>query len=572
MAARMLLLSTSLVPVAPVASNRASLAFGGASRASVAMDASTRIAAGENAVDVVVIGSGIGGLSCASLLSKSGRRVAVLESHSIPGGCAHGFERQGFYFDSGPSLWNGMAKDGPNPLRQILSIINEDVPEWIQYPGWQMILPEGRFFFATGDSDAWKRVLKRFGGPRVLAEWEALEAFNRPIATASRGVPALLLRDDPLCLFMVLRYASGGFLRAGPQAGRLTGPFSAILEGAGVTDEFIRRWFDYLSFALSGLDASATLGAAVSYTFADLYEPGCLLDYPKGGSGAVVDALIRGIRKHGGVVQCSAHVDQILLDEEGSAVGVQLRNGTVINARQAVVSNAAASATVALLPEVARPAGRPGGGGRLNEALETTPSFMHLHLGIRGDGLDASDLDVHYSVILDDFGDIELPQNMVIVSIPTLLDPGLAPPGHHVIHAYYAADEPYGPWEGLDRRSAAYRELKARRAEDLWKAVDMIIPGVRDRLVVELVASPLTHERFLRRPGGSYGPTLFPADGTELPWARTQVKGLFHCGDSCYPGIGVPAVAASGAIAAFSIMSLGDHVRLVRDARERGII
>ena len=58
--------------------------------------------------DVVVIGSGIGGLSCAALLAYYGEDVRVFESHYHAGGCAHGFEIDGFHFDSGPSLWNGM--------------------------------------------------------------------------------------------------------------------------------------------------------------------------------------------------------------------------------------------------------------------------------------------------------------------------------------------------------------------------------------------------------------------------------------------------------------------------------
>ena len=57
-----------------------------------------------NEVDVVIIGSGVGGLCCAALLAKYGYRVTVCESHSIAGGAAHSFERDGYKFDSGPSL------------------------------------------------------------------------------------------------------------------------------------------------------------------------------------------------------------------------------------------------------------------------------------------------------------------------------------------------------------------------------------------------------------------------------------------------------------------------------------
>ena len=70
--------------------------------------------------DYVVIGSGIGGLSAASMLAYYGYSVVVLESHYLPGGVAHTFERGGFHFDAGPSLWNGMATKPYNPLREVI--------------------------------------------------------------------------------------------------------------------------------------------------------------------------------------------------------------------------------------------------------------------------------------------------------------------------------------------------------------------------------------------------------------------------------------------------------------------
>ena len=70
-------------------------------------------------VDYIIIGSGIGGLTCGALLRYYGYSVLVLESHYAPGGVAHTFERQGFKFDAGPSLWNGMSTKPYNPLREV---------------------------------------------------------------------------------------------------------------------------------------------------------------------------------------------------------------------------------------------------------------------------------------------------------------------------------------------------------------------------------------------------------------------------------------------------------------------
>ena len=78
---------------------------------------------GIDEADYVVIGSGIGGLSAAALLSYYGYSVVVLESHYLPGGVAHSFKRDGYLFDAGPSLWNGMATKPYNPLREVLGTI-----------------------------------------------------------------------------------------------------------------------------------------------------------------------------------------------------------------------------------------------------------------------------------------------------------------------------------------------------------------------------------------------------------------------------------------------------------------
>lgn len=407
--------------------------------------------ADEDEVDVVVIGAGVGGLSCAALLGEYGLRVRVLESHTIAGGCAHGFERGGYEFDSGPSLWNGMAQPSTNPLRQVLDALGvAEQIEWLPYDGWWMLLPEGRqFYFRTGDPASWEGTVLEFGGRRALDEWRALQAFVRPISEAAAAIPPLVLRDSVAALIPAARFALGGLLRAAPVSGYLTGPFRAVLDGARVTSPFLRHWFAYLAFALSGLDDAGTLGAAVAYTMRDLYPRGALLEYPRGGSKSVVDTLVRAIEARAGTVQLGAHVERIEVEGGGEgggrarATGVRLRSGAVVRARLAVVSNAHVEATVRLLPPHARPPARPGSGGPLNSALEMTPTFMHLHLGVDAAGLSDAEraargeepLTIHYSVILDDFADIGAPQNMVIVSIPTVLDPSLAPPGKHVVHA-----------------------------------------------------------------------------------------------------------------------------------------
>lgn len=80
--------------------------------------------------------------------------------------------------------------------------------------------------------------------------------------------------------------------------------------------------------------------------------------------------------------------------------------------------------------------------------------------------------------------DIDSPGNVIIISLPSLLDPSLAPEGCLTLHAYTAGNEPYDPFAGLDRKSEEYERLKAERAEVLWRAVEKVIPDVRSRLKV----------------------------------------------------------------------------------------
>jgi phytoene dehydrogenase-like protein len=504
--------------------------------------------------DVVVIGSGIGGLSCAALLARYGFDVIVCESHSIPGGAAHAFERNGFKFDSGPSLYSGLSySPSANPLRQVLDAIGSELP-CLTYDTWGCCLPEGDFNTSVG-AEQFCEVLMQFRGHDAVTEWQRLQGVMEPLASAATAIPPAALRFDLGAAKTVSRFAPS-LVKHIANVPKLTGPFSRIINGV-VKDPFTRNWLDMLCFLLSGLPADGTSTAEVAFMFADWYRPGVVLDYPIGGSGALVDALVQGLERHGGRLMLGAHVEQVLV-EGNQAVGVRLRNGKEIRVRRAVVCNTSVWDTLKLLPEKAVPK-------QFRAKRQATPecdSFMHLHLGINAQAL--QNLKCHYIVVNNWEAGITAPQNVVLISIPSILDPSLAPPGKHVIHVYTPGNEPYALWQGMDRRSQEYAKQKLLRAEVMWQALERIIPDIRSRCEVTLVGTPLTHERFLRRHRGSYGPaikagvSLFPGPSTPLP-------GLMCCGDSTFPGIGLPAVAASGMIAANTLAPVKKHLAMLQD-------
>ena len=502
--------------------------------------------------DVVIIGSGIGGLCCGALLARYGFGVIICESHSIPGGAAHSFERQGFTFDSGPSLYTGLSTpQTPNPLRQVLDAIHIDL-DWLTYDTWGCHLPEGQFKTTVG-AEQFCQVLHQLRGPGAVAEWRALQTHMAPLAEATNALPTAALRWDWGAIQTVGRFLP----RLWPHLmdlPRLSGPFSKVI--ASIQDPFIRNWLDLLCFLLSGLPADGTITAEMAFMFAEWYRPNVVLDYPVGGSGALVNGLVRGLENQGGHLHLNAHVQQIWVENK-RAVGIRLSNGEKIRARQAVISNASIWDTLPLLP----PNAVPENFRRQRQATPACESFMHLHLGIDGQDL-CPDLACHHIVVNDWNIGVAAPQNVVLISIPSLLDPSLAPPGKHAIHVYTPGNEPRQLWQGLKRTDPEYITLKQERAEVMWQALERVIPDIRQRCELTLVGTPLTHARFLRRHQGTYGPAIAAGQAT-FPGPKTPLPGLLCCGDSTFPGIGLPAVAASGMIAAHTIAPVAQQLKML---------
>ena len=507
--------------------------------------------------DVVVIGSGLGGLVAGGLLARYGRRVIVCESHTLPGGAAHAFERvtrgaseeggkgRAFTFDSGPSFFCGLGEVGSaNPITQVLTVLEETVETVPYEPFGYYHFPEGTLP-VYGDSARYQQEIESFC-PGGAAEFAALEEHLLKIYEPLKSIPTLALRADlQLLPLLLMRYpkAIAQLLPTLPDLGRSMGEVMAPY----VRSPWLKRLLDLECFLLSGLKCEETVAPEMAFMFGERSRS--MIDYPVGGSGALVDALVRGLKKWGGQLWLNSHVQKIVV-KNGRAQGVLLKNGTQITA-PTVISNATIWDTYRHLLD---PSDSPS--KYREEKLETpaVDSFMHLHLGIRADGL--KDVPIHHVVVHDSQTDITTPGNTCMVSIPTVLDPQQAPEGYHTVHAYTL--EPFEGW----RKDEHYASKKKEKAETLFRAVEKIIPDVRDRIELELIGTPLTHSRFLRRYKGTYGPAIKAKEG-RFPSGKTPVKGLHLVGDSTLPGIGVPAVAASAILCANSLVTLKESSSLL---------
>ncbi|WP_427162901.1 phytoene desaturase family protein [Aliinostoc sp. HNIBRCY26] len=493
---------------------------------------------------IIIIGSGIGGLCAAGLLARYGKQVIVCESHTMAGGAAHSFRRRGFEFDSGPSFYCGLTgKDSLNPIKQVLDALGESIQVIPYDPLGHYHFPEASLAVYSNPAQYHQELHKIT--PQGAKEFQKFEQRLLGLYEAMKGIPTLALRSDWQVILLLLQRYLPSLAKMLPYLSLVQSSVGNVMD-ATVKDPWVRRLIDLECFLLSGLKAHGTIAPEVAFM---LGERSRGVEYPVGGSAAIVDALVRGLEKWGGKLRLGCHVEQILV-EFGKVTGVRLRNGEVLSAA-IVISNATLWDTYnnLLCPEDLPAAYR-------DSALKTptVESFMHLHLGIRADGLD--NLTGHHVVVHDSSQDITTPGNTCMISIPSVWDKNLAPEGHHVVHAYTL--EPYVGWE----RNDEYEVKKREKAQSLYRALERIIPDIRERVVLELIGTPLTHAHYLRRYQGTYGPAIAAGNGL-FPSTHTPIQGLYRVGDSTLPGIGVPAVAASGILCANSLVNLGQMTELL---------
>ena len=276
--------------------------------------------------------------------------------------------------------------------------------------------------------------------------------------------------------------------------------------------------------------------------FSDRHAGG--INYPKGGVGVIAEKLVAGLEAHGGSIRYKARVTKVLV-ENNQAVGVRLADGEEIRAKR-VVSNATRWDTFAgegspkntLVDAENTPAAE----STWRRRYQPSSSFLSLHLGVKAEVI-PQDLHCHH-LLLEDWRAMEAEQGVIFVSIPTLLDPSLAPEGRHIVHTFTMSDIRH--WKGLSPK--AYAAKKEADAARLVERLESILPGLGSAIDVKEVGTPRTHRRFLGRMGGSYGP--IPANQLPgllpMPFNRTGLSHLYCVGDSCFPGQGLNAVAFSG--------------------------
>lgn len=501
--------------------------------------------------DVVVIGAGLAGLSAAAYLAKAGRRVMVLEHHSVPGGYAHEFKRRSYRFDVALHALDGAGPGGwLHPILDDLGVLDRVTFNRLD-PLYSLRVPDFELS-APADLNEYRRRLAAMfpeeasGIDRLVG---AMRDVARDVAAYGRdraaGVKVSQLEMPQRYPAMAAAFMSSwaDFMAAYVSDPQLQAVFSVL--------------WGYLGLPPAKLSAGLYALAWTSYHSNGGY-------YPIGGSQAISRAIEQTIVDHGGEIRYRQTVTNIEV-ADGRAVTVETDRGLRIGA-DLVISNAGPGVVVEM-------AGRehfPTDYLERIEADRPAVSNLVVYLGLNRDVATMGwnhhefflsedyDLDADYEAVMA--GDFDR-AGMVIADY-TRSDPGCAPEGGSVLQLLTLAPWDYanvwGTGGDLDgyRRNPEYRRIKAHAGERLLVRAEKLIPGLRDAIEVMEVATPLTNYRYGLQPGGSiYGREQTVANMLQRHSPKTPIPNLLLAG-AWISGGGMSSAMGSGRTVASIAMSL----------------
>ena len=503
--------------------------------------------------DAIVIGSGMGGLTTAALLSELDWRVCVLEQHYTAGGYTHSYERNGYEWDVGVHYIGDVG--APTRTRKLFDFLSGGKLEWAPMADeYDRFYVGDKTYSAVAGKQAFRdNLVRQFPG-----EAAAIDTYMDLLHRAGRALGDLGMEK-------VLK----------PWQRRLAAPFVKLR-----TPDFVdRNTYDVLSGLTQNHDLIATLcgqwgdmglppkqsAFMVHAAIARHYLHGGY--YPVGGSWRIADSIIPRIQKSGGEVFTYARVEQILL-ADGAVTGVEMADGHRIDCR-AVVSSAGVSNTFERL----LPAGAAGAFGYARQLEAVRPSFAHLgvYIGLQATaeelGLPKTNFWIYphndYDAAVEAFvADRNAGFPVVYISFPSAKDPDYLNrhPGTATIEIVAPAPyEWFERWQGTTwgKRGDDYEAFKTELGERLLRYLYDKLPQLEGRVDYYEVSTPLSTEWFSAyRRGELYG-LDHTVERFRQDWLgpRTRIPGLWLTGQDTLT-CGVTGAMMSGLLTTMAMVGM----------------
>lgn len=502
--------------------------------------------------NIVIIGSGINGLSAGAILAKRGKSVKVLESSDKFGGAIRTEEitLPGYHHDlfaTNLSLFAGggvMALLKDDLVRNGLEFIPSDKP-------YCSVFPDGKAIGITMNRDSNIQTLQKIA-PNDVDAWKLLTS---KLGYLSPHLFPILGTELPSFAAAKLLFKSWRVIGT---TGLLELIRLLLQSSRAFTDEHFRHAETKALAAAWGmhLDYAPDISGGALFSFLESIggqEFGMVLG--KGGANSLVKALTNVIQENGGEVVANSKVTEILL-ENGKAVGVKTEDGRIIKAKTII-----ANVNPALVPKLL-PAST-GADENISKINKFRPGLgtMMIHLALSDlpdwQATEAKSFNyVHIGPYLDDMAMTytmaaagKLPtQPTLVVGQPTVSDPSRAPKDKHIlwIQVRVLPLEITGDASGVIS-GKSWDEIGEQYADRVIDIIEEYAPGLKNKILGRKVLTPTDLERYNVNLikgdslGGSHHPAQFfflrPAPG----WTghKTPIKNLYICGSGTWPGGGV---------------------------------
>ncbi len=483
---------------------------------------------------VVIVGAGLGGLSCALHLTAAGREVTILERDPGPGGRAGRQFVDGFAFDTGPSVLTA-----PELIAEPLAAVGEQLEDWLTLtrldPAYRAFFPDGTHLDVISDPDRMAEEIAQVCGPEEAAGYRRFAAFatemwrleHNDFVARNLDMPRSLLHPNLVRLFR-------------------RGAFRSL---RGKIGEYFRDPRTQRVFTFQALYAGqAPQRALALYAVTSYLDAVSGVHFPRGGIHAVPTALAAAATKHGVTVRYSTEVKRVET-YAGRARAVHTTDDERIPADVVVLNPDLPISYRSLLPAATPPR-------RLNQP-RLPPSCVVVHIGSEQFYGRIAHHNLHFGrAWTSTFDDVTRHRRLMhdpslLVSNPTRTDPGLAPKGQQVY--YILAPVPNLVGGGPDVRAWRDHGLADRYADELVATLEArgyvgFGAGVR----VRRVTSPADWAELGHAAGTPFAPThVGRQSGPFRPGnLHRNLSNVVFVGSGTQPGVGVSMVLISGRLAA----------------------